>query len=201
MKKIFAIVLVVVLMATLIHGVALAGPDTKGNGLPKGKCYNLNIIGVPNTRDAEWTGGEGKRIFVLRDQKTWFFVGASDHYEVLDRNGTDGFVGERGTAWLPGTKGTKGTPGIVFPYNDGTETWQVEIYARLLGPITSEVKWKTYAFEDGTYAVKVDEFTIPRTTKFVLRTDQLLVDGFKDILWEMYDKKDFRLLQLRIYVN
>ena len=97
MKKIFAIVLAAALMVALIPGVASAGPDLKGNGLPKGDCYNLNIIGVNQQFDESWTGGEGKRIFVKRTGTTRFLVGTSDHYEVLDKNGTDGWVGDPGT--------------------------------------------------------------------------------------------------------
>jgi len=204
MKKIFAIVLVVVLMATLIPGVALADRDTKGNGLPKGKCYNLNIIGVPNTRDVDWTGGQGKRIFVKRTGMTKILVGASDHYEVLDKNGTDGWVGDPGTGGKPGDSGYEA--GIVFPTSGSgnTTTWDVEIYVRYLGPKASLLNWKSYYYDtDGNAWVEWyhDTWSKDTPTKFNWKTGDLLKNGYEDIMWELDPVYKFRIIQMRIFLS
>ncbi len=177
--------------AVLILGLVLAPLAYAGNGAPSGAHYNLNIIGVPKGMNDNFSGGEGSRIFVLRTGTTWFYVGASDHYEVMDHDGTDGVIG---------TAGNPGSPGIVFPYADGE--WKAQIYVRLLGPQTSQVKWRTYVFDGVSYVTDPAwAFTLNKDTKFQLKTGQLLIDGFENILWEMYDKTDFRLLQMRIYLE
>ena len=204
MKKIFAIALVVVLMATLIPGVALADRDTKGNGLPKGKCYNLNIIGVNQEFAESWTGGQGKRIFVKRTGITKFLIGASDHYEVLDKNGTDGWVGDPGTGGKPGDSGYEA--GIVFPTtgSGNTTTWDVEIYVRYLGPKDSVSKWRSHYYDtDGNMWVKwyEDTWSKERPTKFKLKTGDLLKDGYEDIMWELEPVNKFRIIQMRIFLT
>jgi hypothetical protein len=193
MKKIFAIGLVVVLMATLIPGVALAGPDTRGNDLPKGKSYNFNVIGVPNPKNANFDGGQGKRIFVLRTGTTWFYVHGGDGFEILDRDGTDGSVGS-GLA----------DPGLILPYVGtlGDGEWKCEIYVRLLGPIDSSVHFKTHVWNGTAYMhIGGMEFTEDRGTKFKCRTSKLLADNYQDLLWEMDQKNNFRIMQWRIFVT
>ena len=197
MKKIFAIGLVVVLLATLIPGIALAGPNERGNGLPKGKSYNFNVIGVPNQKN--WaenstdTGGNGKRIFVLRTGTTKFYVHGGAGFEILDRDGTDGQVG-----W------DLAHPGLILPYVGtlGDGEWRCEIYVRLLGPIDSSVHFKSYVFNGTAYMhIGGMEFTQDRGTKFNCRTSKLLADNYQDILWEMDQKNKFRIMQWRIFVT
>ncbi len=168
-----------------------------GNGAPSGQHYNLNIIGVPNEENANFDGGEGSRIFVLRNGTTQFYVYGDDttSYAVLDHDGTDGKVG-----------GGVGDPGITFPYDETTETWQAAIYVRLLGPMDPEdniVHWKTYYDWDGSVWLQVKTFDITRgkPSKFTVKTGDLLVDGYQDILWEMTPGDKFRILQMRIYVE
>jgi hypothetical protein len=185
----------------------------KGNNVPIGQHYNINIIGVPNEKNDNFNGGQGHRIFVLREGTTWFFVGANtdnNNVIIVDHDATDGFCGWKGSAGLPnggnGTVGTKGSPGLLLPYDDGVaDKWKVDIYMRLLGPVTSQIKWRTYIFEEvggglGYYAL-YDSFTLDRDTKFQMKTGKLLADGYQDLLWEMYDKLNFRILQLRIYMT
>lgn len=198
--KRFVIGTLVVMMVVGL-GIAFADkPADKGNKAPSGKHYNLNIIGVNNEKNDNFDGGNGSRIFVLRDGATWFYVGASDHYEVLDHDATDGVCGNHTTnpadEDTPPT--TKGVPGILFPYAGGQ--WRVQIYVRLLGPKTSQVKWRSYYWDGGEY-IKFYEDVWSKDTKFRLRTNDLLADGFEDILWEMLDKEKFRLLQMRIYLE
>lgn len=200
MKKVFAVVLVAALMAALIPAVALAGPDAKGNGLPKGKSFNFNVIGVPNQKnweaDSYDTGGEGKRIFVLRDGTTLFYVhgdNVTNSIEILDRDGTDGKVG-----W------GVNNPGILLPYVGtlGDGEWKCEIYVRLLGPIDSSVHFKTTVWNGTAYIYLGDmEFTQERGTKFQCRTSQLLADDYQDVLWTMDQKNNFRIMQWRIFVE
>jgi hypothetical protein len=85
MKKVFAIVLALVMLATT-GGVVLAGT---GNGAPNGAHYNLNIIGVPKGKTADMTGNNGHRIFVPLKGNTRILL-SEGPFQVLDANGTDG---------------------------------------------------------------------------------------------------------------
>ncbi len=70
-----------------------------GNGAPSGAHYNLNMIGVPESKSADMTGNNGHRMFVRLQGRTRVLlcqsgvsVGCEDveGYRVLDANGTDG---------------------------------------------------------------------------------------------------------------
>jgi len=213
MKKIFAIVLVVVLMATLIPGVALADkPDTKGNGLPKdqGKSFNFNVIAVPKQKHWEEnsfdTGGNGKRIFILRTGTTWFYVSGGSEFAINDHDGTDGKVGTGGT---PGSGNGTENAGIILPYNATTEKWDCTVYVRLLGPAnkTVDFRWKTYCWNSTYWAqidefgAQIDEFVLDRNTKFAPPVGKILADGYEDILWEWDNKHNLRICQFRIFVG
>jgi hypothetical protein len=169
-----------------------AAAQTTGNGSLSGAHYNLNIIGVPNQKNLNFDGGNGARIFVLRDQPTRFDVYGDDttSYAVLDHDGTDGTVGTG-----------VDNPGITFPYDETSGTWQVEIYVRLLGPKDSTIHWKTFYDYDGTAWLQVTEFDLAKSSKFSLKTGQLLIDGYQDILWELDPTNNFRILQMRIYLT
>lgn len=195
-RTIISVFLAVVLLGTL-GGVALAKPGKEtGNGSLSGPHYNLNIIGVPNQMNDNFDGGNGSRIFVSRTGTTQFYVYGDDttSYAVLDHDGTDGKVG-----------GGVGDPGITFPYDETSDTWQAEVYVRLVGPNDPEnkVHWKTYYDWDGNEWLKVTEFDIKRGTpsKFQCKTGQMLIDRYQDILWEMQPGTKFRILQMRIYIN
>jgi hypothetical protein len=191
MKKIFIIGLVVVLMATLIPGVALADKSgDRGNGLPKGKSYNFNVIGVPNEMNANFDGGQGKRIFILRTGTTQFYVhGAEDTFAILDRDGTDGKVG-----W------SRTDPGIILPYDTSEDKWDCRVYVRLLGPVGSSFKWKSEYYDGSDWAL-IDTFTLDRSSKFTLKNSQILKDGYEDVLWTWSDKDNFKICQFRIFVG
>jgi len=93
MKKLFAVVLAVLMLATT-GGVVLAG---QGNGTPNmGVAYTLNIIGVPagHEKSADMDCGDGHRIFVYLGGKTGDAVRTDIYlkegdFAVLDCNGTD----------------------------------------------------------------------------------------------------------------
>ena len=62
---------------------------SSGNGAPSGAHYNLNIIGVPKDKSADFNGGNGGRIFVDLVGSTKINL-TEGSYQVLDANGTDG---------------------------------------------------------------------------------------------------------------
>ncbi|MHC4542675.1 MAG: hypothetical protein ACYS74_23320 [Planctomycetota bacterium] len=180
-------------------GIVFAAPDEKGNGLPKGKTCNLNIIGAPKQKnwDAD-SGGQGKRIFVRRTGNTLIYVHGGSGYEIFDRDGTDGKVGE-----------SLEDPGIELPYNATTGLWQCQIYVRLLGPKDSTLDWKTWVPEEFGATTFVDDNGRPwwlfsivnldkEDTKFRMRNAELLPDGYQDLLWELDPTNKFRIAQVRI---
>jgi len=183
------------LLALVFSMSLLTMPVLGGNldtgGTLRGKHYNINIIGVPNAKNVNFDGGEGNRIFVLRTGMTTFYVHGGTSFEILDCDGTDGYIG-----W------SREAPGIIFPYNVTTGEWLVQIYIRLLGPIDSSLRWTTKVWNGTAYALAY-QFTInrDRPPKFQLKTGQLLVDDYQDILWELDQKTSFRILQMRIYLE
>lgn len=183
MKKLALIILVAV--AFLVTSVSA------GNDAPSGSHYNLNIIGVPHGMNGNFNGGTGARIFVDRTNPTSFYVHGGSSYQVLDHDGTDGYVG-----W------SRTSPGLIFPYNSlASPTWRVQIWVRLVGPKTSEVQWVT-KYWDGSAYVLYDSFSLSKTTpaKFTEKTNSLLADGYQDMLWTMDPITKFRNLQMRIYL-
>ncbi len=188
MKKIVIAVALFLLAAMIATPVLAVNPQT-GNGAPSGQHYNLNIIGVPNPKNVNFDGGNGARIFVDRTGSTQFYVHGGDSYQVLDRDGTDGKVGSG-----------LSTPGIIFPYDLATGTWQVQIWMRLVGPKDSSVKW-TSAYWDGSTYVLYQTFDLDKSSKFSLHTDDLLADGYQDMLWTLDPTNNFRICQMRIFLT
>ena len=189
--KIKSIALGIVAMLIIAGGLIAvqAGNNGNGNGAPSGFHYNINIIGVPHDMNENFDGGNGARIFVDREETTWFYVhGADQPFEICDHDATDNYCGS-----------SRADPGIIIPYTGGS--YDVQIYVRLLGPADSSLKWRSYKWEDEDW-VQFGAFTLNREDKkFQVKTDDLLADGFEDILWEMYDKTNFRHLQMRIYLE
>jgi hypothetical protein len=226
MKKITAIVLAIVLMATLIPGVALAdkspigyddlgNPIWGGNGCPSGPHYNLNIIGVQWDKNEDFDGGNGHRIFVDLDGKCNIQLACGD-FEVLDANGTDGTAEFQ----LPNPD----------PENTGTSEYSV--FARALGTPNGKADMTTGAYEwiDGNANGVVDpgelylrmsvitlklerghgKQTFTNVTKYLLyiyvdldgngkaERYNIFSDALQDYFWE-YDNKGLKLCQLRFY--
>ena len=186
-----AIFLSLLMLTSLFVVPIYAGKDVKGNDLPKGKSYNLNVIAVPNQKNANFDGGEGKRIFILQDSTTQVYVHGGDYYQVLDRDGTDGKVGTG-----------KNDPGIVLPYM-GTPLegghYTVDVYVRVVGYPGGKLDWTSMGYNetDGTYSVYIGSFTANKATKFSLHTSDLLNDDYQDILWTWSPNQDFKVMQLR----
>jgi hypothetical protein len=191
MKKVVIASLIGVMVLGI--GILFAAPETKGNGAPNGQHENINIIGVNNEKNENYTGGNGSVIFVKRTGTTQFYVHGGTSFAILDHDGTDGKVGTGLT-----------DPGLVFPYDAGASpTWRVQIWVRLLGPKGSEVHWTSYYYDTvGATYVLWDEFTLKKdgAPKFTERTSDLLADGYQDMLWELDPVTKFRLCQMRIFL-
>ena len=143
MKKVFAVVLALVMALTLCSGIALADKpgstdtDFNGNGSPSGPHYNLNIIGVPQDKTADMTGNNGHRIFINLEGKSKILLAqGADIFDfaVLDANGTGNSAA---TFQLPNPD----------PDQDGT-TWY-SVYCRLRGKPDKSIKFVTTAELDG----------------------------------------------------
>jgi hypothetical protein len=84
-----SILAIVLALATLIAGSAVASARDSGSA-PKGAHdYQLNIIGVDKAKNADMDGNNGHRIFVPLSGKTNIYLSQGD-YGVIDANGTDG---------------------------------------------------------------------------------------------------------------
>ncbi len=203
MKRMTLSVLAAALVVGLISMIALAAPGNKGNGLPKGKSFNFNVIGVPKEKNwDDGSGGEGNRIFILRTGTTQFYVQGGDTFDIVDHDGTDGKVGEGGspTAAVDDPETGITSAGIILPYDTDTNTWNCKVFVRLLGPVDSSFRWTSYYYDGYQWAL-IDQFTLDRSTKFSERTDQILEDGYQDVLWQWDQKNDFRICQFRIFVE
>lgn len=126
-----------------------------GNGAPSGAHYTLNIIGVPKDKSANFTGGNGGRIFVDLGK-----TGAASNtrinltegdFAVLDANGTDGVAafrlpnpdpdGDGATSYSVyvralGKPGGKAT--MQSCYEDATGTWCAVDFVGGVNPVTIE---------------------------------------------------------------
>ena len=134
MKKLIAIGLALVLVLTLGSGLALAG---KGNDVPSGPHYNLNIIGVPKDKTAPMDANNGHRIFVKLWGNTKILLSEApdfDSIRVLDANGTDGTARFQ----LPNPD----------PDEDGTTLYSV--FIRLRGKPNGLIKMVTTATDPTT---------------------------------------------------
>lgn len=211
MKKLIAITLAVVLLATL-GGVALAG---NGNGAPSGPHYNLNIIGAKFDKNEDFDGGNGHRIFVDLNGPTKIML-AEGPFAVLDANGTDGTAEFQ----LPNPD----------PENTGTSEYSV--FARALGKPGGKADMTTGAYEwidlngdgivdPGELFVRMSVITLKlnrtngkqsftNVTKYLLyiyvdldgdgkaERYNLFNDALQDYFWQ-YNNQGLKLCQLRFY--
>jgi len=183
---------------------SLAGPSAvqTGNGGPNGNHFTLNLIGVPNTKTADMTGG-GSRIFVSLTGLTKILLAPGSDFEVLDPNGTDG----EASFQLPNPD----------PTNSGTTTYSV--FARALGKPGGSSTTTTCATDpsDGALVCSVISLTLTRTsgkTKFENVSKDLLYiyadigsgpqrfplfdSALQNFFWQ-YDNTGLKLAQLRFY--
>ena len=144
-----------------------------GNGAPSGAHYTLNIIGVPKDKSADFTGGNGHRIFVDLGKtgqaaNTRINLTEGD-FGVTDANGTDGAAGFQ----LPNPD----------PDLDGTTSYSV--YVRALGKPGGKATMQS-CYEDltGTWCAAqfiggVEPISIERTKNGVAK----FVNVSKDLLF------------------
>lgn len=167
-----------------------------------GAHYDLNIIGVPQTKSADMTGDNGHRIFVPLVGKTTIDLAQGD-FKVLDANGTDG------TAQFQ----------LPNPDPDGDGTTSYSVFARALGKPGGSSKTTT-CFTDttGTYC-SVYNMVLTRSkggSTWTNVSQELLYvyvdtdgdgklerysifsDPTADYFWN-YDNTGLKLAQLRFY--
>jgi len=176
-----------------------------GNGAPSGSHYNLNIIGVPKSKQADMTGSSGHRIFVNLYGKSKIMLREGADFQVLNANGTFGAAEFQ----LPNPD----------PDNDGITVYSV--YARALGKPGGSSSMTTCAVDPLT----LEEYCSTKSvisvrhkggSKFTDVSSQLLYiyadinadgvverlnlfdDRLADYFWS-YDNKGLKLLQLRFY--
>ncbi len=212
MKRLIAAVIAVVLLLSLVPTVALAG---NGNMAPSGPHYNLNIIGVKNDKNLDFSGGNGRRIFVDLNGITKILL-AEGPFDVLDANGTDG----EAKFQLPNPD----------PTNSGTTEYSV--YARALGKPGGKADMTTGAYlwddlngngevDPGELYLKMSVITLKlnrtngqqvftNVSKYLLyiyvdldgdgkaEHYNLFNDALQDYFWE-YNNQGLKLAQLRFY--
>lgn len=197
------ILIATVIAATLFAGT-IATTASAVNGAPKGSHYNLNIIGVANSKTAEMTDNEGHRIFVNLNGTSKILLQEGADFRVLDANGTD-------------ANGAKFQLPNPDPDGDGVTTYSV--YARALGKPGGNATMSTCAYDvDGSQWCSVGQLKIERNKKssFSNVSKQLLFvyadlngDGvsermnlfdpaLQNYFWN-YDNNGLKLLQLRFY--
>jgi len=211
MKKVLVIALVVVMLASLI-GVSTAAMAGKGNSMPSGAHYNLNIIGWANSVQADgdvWNGNDGgnngHRIFI--PLKTTYVT------DPCITTGPQEAVDLTANAPQKGVKITV-TQGDSFGVldcdaTDGSAEFQMQagnydVYARALGKPGGCLDLDAYVFDGDLYYlvghIDLDRVSKKPVTKNV--TQQLFgsldVFSYEDYFWQVYNN-GLKLFQLRFY--
>ena len=193
---------------TLRPGSAVASVSTTGNGGPSGAHYNLNIIGVPKNKSANFSGGNGGRIFVELSGTTRINLTEGD-FSVLDANGTDGTAAfqlpnpDNGdgqlaySVWVRalGKPGGKASMTTCFTEFETASTWcnsgdMVVKLSRVAGGS------KFVDVSKQLLQVCADVNTDPTATN--LQLVPLFSDLGTDYFWE-YDNDGLKLAQMRFY--
>ncbi len=213
MKRLFLAIIPAMLFAALGCGgqVDSAAPAaiTAADGTKlTGAHYNLNIIGVPQTKTADMTGDNGHRIFVSLSGNTKILLRQGD-FGVLDANGTDGSAsfqlpnpdpdGDGVTAYSvfaralgkPGGKSTTTTCLDTVDDVTGAPATYCSIYQMVLVRGTGQSKFTNVSKELlFVYADINGDGTIDRVPLFS--------DPLADYYWQ-YDNQGLHLAQLRFY--
>ena len=225
-KYIIGIALVVIMVLSLVAflpGAIAAKGGEKGNGAPTGpdykKVYSLNIIGVPNDKNAnvDDTNSNGHRIFVPLYGKTKIWLEEApiedNTFRVLDYDGTDA-----GGAELQMPNPFEDDPA------DENDVYIYSIYVRALGKPKGKAII-TPGFYDGSTAwYSLTNVTVERlngkdnqarfSDKTVALTQidvdwdkdgsvdetiRLFDKRYEDYFWE-YDNNGLKVLQMRFYL-
>jgi hypothetical protein len=192
---------------------------TTGNDAPSGAHYTLNIIGVPKDKSPDFTGGNGRRIFVdlgktgeVANTRINLIEG---DFAVTDANGTDGVAGFQLPNPDPDGDGTTsysvyvralGKPGGLATmqscYEDATGTWCAVTFLGGVEPITLQhTKGGAPKFVNVSKDLLfVDFCTEWDLTGTCLTFDQIPLFSNKDLsyYWS-YDNEGLKLAQLRFY--
>jgi len=147
-KSLLSVLAVVLAVAVVIAFSPLSAIAGKGNDMPSGPHYNLNIIGVSkdkndNTED-DW-GGNGHRIFVNLEGNTKIELSEGD-FKVLDGNGTDGTAAFQ----LPN------------PDPDNSGVTEYSVFVRALGTPGGSATMTTCAYDpaDGSLHCNTGELVV-----------------------------------------
>ena len=191
---------------------------TTGNGAPSGAHYNLNILGMSKDKSADFSGGQGHRIFVDLGRTGESVVTniklTQGDFAVIDANGTDGTA----TFQLPNPVDDANADGVD---DDGKLGYSV--YVRALGKPTGKASMTTcYTDLSGTWCnagelvvslnrtagnkfvdvskqllqVCVEDLTTDAAGDYVL--EPIFSDEQTDYFWE-YTNEGLRLAQMRFY--
>ena len=175
-----------------------------GNGAPSGPHFGLNIIGVPKGKSTDFSGGDGRRIFMPLEGRARINLSQGD-FAVLDANGTDGAAAFQ----LPN------------PDPDGDGVTSYRVFARALGKPGGQARVTTCATDviDGELVCSTDSLLLVRSKgkqTFADVSRQLLfitadIDGDGDVetvplfdaslqgfFWD-FDNAGLKLVQLRFY--
>jgi hypothetical protein len=204
-----------------------ASVTATGNGAPSGAHYTLNIIGMSRDKSADFSGGDGHRIFVDLGKsgdavRTRINLTEGD-FAVLDANGTDGSAAFQLPNPDPDGNGTTaysvyvralGKPGgkatMQSCYDDDTGTWCAVDFAGGVEPITIErTKGGVSKFQnvskDLLYVDVCTEWSagldgIPGTSddECTAVDQQPLFSDDLSYFWS-YDNEGLKLAQLRFY--
>lgn len=185
---------------------ARVSTSATGNGAPGGMHYNLNIIGVPKDKNVDFSGGNGRRIFVPLYGKTKILL-SEGAFDVIDANGTDGEAA------------------FQLPEPDATDDGQTDysVYIRALGKPGGKASMYSCFWDQQTATeyCSTGSYVVDLTAhgnggKFQNVSNQLLyvwadVDGDGDIdrtelfsdeldtYYWYYDNDGLKLAQMRFY--
>ncbi|HMC56220.1 MAG: hypothetical protein DMD35_02045 [Gemmatimonadetes bacterium] len=181
---------------------------TTGNGAPSGAHFNLNIIGVSKDKSADFSGGNGGRIFVDLVGSTKINL-TEGSYQVLDANGTDGTAAfqlpnpDNGSGQLAysvwvralGKPGGKASMASCFTELSTATTWcnSGELTVNL-NRVSGGQKFVDVS--KGLLQVCADVDADPLVT--TLQLVPLFSDLGTDYFWQ-YDNSGLKLAQMRFY--
>ncbi|MDP3954814.1 MAG: hypothetical protein Q8Q15_00435 [bacterium] len=210
--------------AALLLSVALpviAGNSETGNGAPSGAHYNLNIIGVPKDKNADFSGGNGHRIFVdlgktgqVASTRINLIEGP---FDVIDANGTDGTAafqlpnpdldGDGTTAYSVyvralGKPGGKATMQSCYEEVDGS-TWCAVDFIGGVEPIYLERTKGQQKFQNVSKDLLYIDYWVDADGDGIVDTSEvtqipLFSNDLLEYFWQ-YDNQGLKLAQLRFY--
>jgi hypothetical protein len=220
MKQLIVTSMILVMILSL--GVAFAGP--KGNGLPSGKHYNLNLIAAKEKNVEPDEGvSHGHRIFVKSDGKTKILLRQTpedapdnEQFMVLDYDGTDG----EAKFQLP-------HPDPDETADDQWTTSAYSVYIRVRGKPGGSIQMTTVGIDEygneyaSIYSVVETRTTGKGSNKFTNVSKELLYiyawvynwdtlqwefvrlplfdDALAEYLWDVDTNDLFKIAQLRFY--